>query len=69
MALENEYPMDETDFFWGTPETTFLEIGERLISKRTPKWLIGFRDIARATDDRTSLFSALPVAGIGNTCP
>jgi len=67
MALENEYPLDENDFFWGTPETTFLEIGERLIRKRTPKWLIGFRRIARATDERTGLFSALPNVGMGDS--
>jgi hypothetical protein len=69
MALNDEYPIDETDFFWDTPEMTYLEAAEQLIRKRTPRWLIGFRDICRATDERTSIFSALPLAGVGNSAP
>ncbi len=33
------------------------------------KWLLGFRDIARNTDERTAIFSLLPLAGIGNNLP
>ena len=32
-------------------------------------WLMGFRDIARVTDERTSIFSVLPRLGSGNTMP
>lgn len=32
-------------------------------------WLICFRDIARATDARTMIASAVPKAGLGNTAP
>lgn len=34
-----------------------------------PGWLLGFRDIARATDERTAIFSLLPCAGVGNNAP
>jgi hypothetical protein len=32
-------------------------------------WLVGFRDIARSTDERTAIFAALPRVGVGNTAP
>lgn len=34
-----------------------------------PRWLLGFRDIARATDERTLICSLLPFAGVGDTMP
>lgn len=37
--------------------------------KGTPKWFIGFRDICRATDERTFIMSFLPFVGVGNTLP
>ncbi|MCC6362200.1 MAG: N-6 DNA methylase [Bryobacterales bacterium] len=69
MALHEEYPLDETDFFWDTPGMTFLEAAERLIRKRTPKWLLGFRDICRATDERTAIFAVLPAVAVGHKAP
>ena len=32
-------------------------------------WLIGFRDVARSTDERTAIFTLLPRAGVGHTMP
>ncbi len=32
-------------------------------------WLIAYREIARATDERTSIFSFLPRAGVGHKAP
>ena len=32
-------------------------------------WMIAFRDIARTTDARTMIASAIPKAGVGNTAP
>lgn len=34
-----------------------------------PRWLLGFRDICRATDERTFLCSLFPFVGVGNTLP
>ena len=31
--------------------------------------LLAFRDIARATDERTAIFSFIPLTGVGNTAP
>ena len=69
MTLHEEYPLDESDFFWDQPDITYLEAADRLIRKRTPTWLIGFRDICRATDERTALLAALPLAAMGNKIP
>lgn len=33
------------------------------------QWLLGFRDIARATDERTAIVSVVPPFGIGHTVP
>jgi hypothetical protein len=33
------------------------------------KWLIGFRDITNATNERTAIFSILPRSGVGNNGP
>ena len=33
------------------------------------EWAIAFRDIARATDARTTIAAAIPKAGVGNTAP
>ncbi len=34
-----------------------------------PRWFLGFRDIARNTDERTAIFSVVPWAGVGHTLP
>lgn len=33
------------------------------------QWLLGFRDIARSTDERTAIFAILPPVGVGHTMP
>ncbi len=45
---------------------------ERVVARlrpRAPQWLIAFRDIARSTDERTAIFSALPLVGAGHKAP
>ena len=32
-------------------------------------WLLGFRNVARSTDERTAIFSLFPRAGVGNSLP
>lgn len=32
-------------------------------------WLMGWRDICRATDERTTIFSIIPISGVGHTMP
>jgi hypothetical protein len=40
-----------------------------IIERRCPRWLVGFRDVARATDVRTAIFTILPRVGVGHKIP
>jgi hypothetical protein len=40
-----------------------------LVEKATPKWLIGFRNVTNATNERTAIFSVLPRVGVGHSAP
>lgn len=45
------------------------EVENRLGEKWKKDWLIAFRDICRATDERTAIFSLLPKVAAGHTAP
>ena len=46
-----------------------VAFAESLLEPASPRWFVGFRDIARATDERTVIASVLPRAGVGNKIP
>ena len=39
------------------------------INRRAPRWLMGWRDICRSTDERTVIASVVPRVGVGNKIP
>ena len=39
------------------------------MDRRSPKWLMGWRDICRSTDERTVIASVIPRVGVGNKIP
>ncbi|WP_354674304.1 Eco57I restriction-modification methylase domain-containing protein [Cupriavidus alkaliphilus] len=39
------------------------------MGRRSPRWLMGWRDICRSTDERTVIASVIPRAGVGHTMP
>ncbi|WP_434480824.1 Eco57I restriction-modification methylase domain-containing protein [Gemmatimonas sp.] len=46
------------------------EVAERLDARGwTRDWLIGWRDICRATDERTTIVGLMPRVGVGHTMP
>jgi N-6 DNA Methylase len=45
------------------------EVDNKLAGKWDKHWLLGWRDICRATDERTSIVSLLPRVGLGNNAP
>jgi hypothetical protein len=53
-----------TSFYW-VPTT---EVSARL-NDYNHEWLIGFRDVTNATNERTAIFSVLPIVGVGHTAP
>lgn len=42
---------------------------EELLEYTSPNWLMGWRDICRATDERTVIASVVPRTGVGNNFP
>jgi len=45
------------------------EVSHRLASKWNRKWLLAFRSITNATNERTFISSIIPIAGLGNSSP
>jgi hypothetical protein len=50
-------------------ESNVERVANALMDNRSPKCLLGFRDICRATDERTVISSVLPRVGVGNKIP
>lgn len=46
-----------------------LELAERWLADSCPKWLMGWRDITNATNERTVIATVIPLAGVGNQMP
>ena len=46
-----------------------LAFAEQMLEASCPKWLMGWRDICRATDERTVIVGAMPRSGVGNKAP
>lgn len=45
-------------------------VAQEEVEKQTDKkWFLGFRDITNTTNERTSIYSVLPMSGIGNNMP
>jgi len=40
---------------------------DQVMDERSPKWLMGWRDIVRATDERTVIASVFPRSAVGHT--
>ncbi len=49
-----------------TPDDV-LALAEQWLQQSCPPWLMGWRDICRATDERTVIASVLPLAATGDT--
>ena len=46
-----------------------LALAEQWLQAACPKWLMGWRDICRSTDERTVIASVTPLVGVGHTMP
>ena len=80
--LEKEYPLDAEAFpaiqhllnRWGpgfVEDATANVAGlvDTLLEVHSPRWLMGWRDICRSTDERTVIAGVIPRAGVGNNLP
>ncbi len=46
-----------------------LDVSRAILDGRSPRWLMGWRDICRATDERTVIASVVSRAAVGNNLP
>ena len=68
--MQRETPLSENDlaFIKDTPSDP-LELTGALIDRKQPRWLMGWRGITNATNERTVVGGVLPWMGIGNNLP
>ncbi len=69
-AESKEWPPlspDELNLLRDAPN--LLSATRDLLDRRSPRWLMGWRDICRATDERTVIASVVPRVGVGNNMP
>ncbi len=64
-----EAPGVEPAFARLARHTDILDAAGRALEQRCPKWLMGWRDITNATNERTTIASVLPRVGVGNNLP
>lgn len=50
-------------------DAALMPLLDRWMDTRSPRWLLGWRDICRSTDERTVIASVMPRAAVGHTTP
>ena len=68
--MQHETPLSDDDLaFIRSGPSGPLELTGALIDRKQPRWLMGWRDITNATNERTVIASVFPRVGIGNKIP
>ena len=68
--MQRETPLTETDLaLIAEGPNDALALAELLIAAKQPRWLMGWRDICRSTDERTVIASAFPKIGTNHKIP
>ena len=61
---------NQLEIYTADTATTKTEVVENKLGDRWNKeWLLGFRDVTNATNERTAIFSILPKVAVGNNAP
>lgn len=69
-GMQRETPMSADDLTRLADEPKdALVLAELLIAAKQPRWLMGWRDITNATNERTVVGGVFPKAGVGNNLP
>ena len=68
--MQRETPLSEDDlaFIKDAPSDP-LELTGALIDRKQPRWLMGWRDITNATNERTVIASVFPRVGVNHKIP
>lgn len=71
--MAEDHPMTDAELDdWLTAfsaQQDYLEITEERLKSRCPNYLIGWRDITNATNERTTIASLMPFSAVGHTAP
>jgi N-6 DNA Methylase len=68
--MQRETPLLADDFArLGDEPKDPLMLAEVLIAAKQPRWLMGWRDITNATNERTVVGGVFPKTGVGNNLP
>jgi hypothetical protein len=68
--MQRETPLTKADVeFLACGPRDPLALTSCLIDLKQPRWLIGWRDITNATNERTVVASVFPKVGVGHTMP
>ena len=59
--------LDEIEYL-SQSNKKILEVAESLVRRKAPRWIMGWRNIARSTDRRTVIPFLAPTQGVGNSC-
>jgi hypothetical protein len=68
-SLQNAWPLSQPEVQGLSNSRSMLEMARALIQRRCPRWLLGFRRIARSTDERTVLSAVVPRGGASDVLP
>ncbi|MBM3346871.1 MAG: type II DNA modification enzyme, partial [Betaproteobacteria bacterium] len=68
--MQRETPLTAEDvrFLRDGPEEP-LALAAALVARKQPRWLMGWRDITNATNERTVIAAVMPRVGVGHTMP
>jgi hypothetical protein len=47
-------------------DDSVIEFADVLLERATPRWLMGWRDICRSTDERTTISASIPLSAVGD---
>jgi len=68
--MQRETPLTASDFtLLAEGPNDALALAEQLITAKQPRWLMGWRDIALRSVERTVIGTVFPKVGIGNNLP
>ncbi|WP_209596993.1 N-6 DNA methylase [Ruegeria sp. HKCCSP351] len=63
---EHQDPSFEVEPFYWVPEE---DVTDRVASRTRSQWLIGWKDVTAATNERTTIAAVLPLVAVGHTMP
>jgi len=65
LSCYQDFAFDPTPYYW----VSTVDLNDRLSVGGAREWLLGFKDVTSATNERTAIFSIIPKVGVGHTAP